>query len=176
LTRDRVRPQFEQHTLGYYFPGAVLGELSWDNEDAIDLPFIVRYTLQAPSLARRFGDALVLPAPFAAQLLRRYATGAPRQTPLYVEEASPTTLTLTVEMLDDVEVQAAPPVKLDQSGGVFEQRVSVDGKTLSMRSRFAMPGQRVALSDWPKFLAWVTAVDRAEAAIARIGAVMAPTR
>jgi hypothetical protein len=174
LTRDRVRPQFEQHTLGYYFPGAVLRDLSWENEDAVEQPFVVRYSLNAPSVARRAGDALVLPAPFAAQLLRRYATGAPRQTPLLADEASPTTLTLTVEMPDGAKVETAPPVKLEQSGGTFEQRTSLDGKMLTMRSRFFMPIQRISLADWPKFLAWIAAIDHAEAALARIKP--APTR
>jgi hypothetical protein len=168
LPPDRVRPQFEQRTLGYFFPGAVLDELSWENADRDDRPFVVRYTLEAPQLARHQGDALVLPAPFAAQLLRRYATGAARTTPAFVDEVAATELSLRVELPIGAHGVPAPEVARDEMVGRFDQRVSLDGGVLTLRSRFFLPTQRVPVADWPRFLSWVAAVDRAEAAVAEI--------
>ena len=37
-----------------------------------------------------------------------------------------------------------------------------------MQSRFYMPTQRVALADWERFVGFLFAVDRAEAAVATI--------
>jgi tetratricopeptide (TPR) repeat protein len=168
LPVDRVRPQFEQRTLGYFFPGAALEDLTWEAADRDDQPFVVRYSMDAPSIARRHGDALVLPAPFAAQLLRRYATGHARSTPVYVDEVSPTDLDLTVELPAGARVEVGPALHRDEKVGRFEQRTWLEGGALHMRSRFFLPTQRVAVDAWPAFLAWVAAVDRAEAAVAQI--------
>jgi tetratricopeptide (TPR) repeat protein len=168
LSADRVRPQFEQRTLGYFFPGAALEELTWEGADRDDEPFVVRYSMDAPSIARRQGDALVLPAPFAAQLLRRYATGHARSTPVYVDEVSPTELELTVELPGGARVEVAPALRRDEQNGRFEQRTWLERGALHMQSRFYLPTHRVEVDAWPGFLAWVAAVDRAEAAVAQI--------
>ncbi len=109
-----------------------------------------------------------MPAPFAAQLLRRYETGAPRTSPLFVDEVAPTELTLEVKLPAGARAVAAPPVDRPELHGRFTQRVEVVGDRLKMRSSFFVPTQRIGLAAWPAFLDWAAAVDRAEAAIARI--------
>ena len=71
LAADRVQPEFEQHTLGFHFPGASLVALSWEGKDDDAGVFTVAYNFRAP-LARRVGRGLVLPAPFPAPLGKRY--------------------------------------------------------------------------------------------------------
>src|SRR6185312_896585 len=81
---------FEQHTLGFHFPGASLEALSWEGKDDDDGVFTVAYKFHAPQMARRVGRGLVLPAPFPAELGKRYIGVAARTTPLYVDYAPPT--------------------------------------------------------------------------------------
>src|SRR5262249_12814036 len=66
LPPDRVRPEFEQRTLGFYFPGATLKDLSFSGEDDDAGAFTVEYRFRSPTLARRIGKRLVLPAPYPA--------------------------------------------------------------------------------------------------------------
>jgi hypothetical protein len=166
LPPDRVRPQFEQRALAYFFPGASLADLSWEHAEEDDRPFVVRYNLIAPGMARRVGDAWVLPVPFAAQLLRRYATGAPRQSPMLIDEVASTDLTLQLELPKGATLHAAAPVDIRLGDAQFSQ--TLDTKTLRLRSHFAAPGRRVPAGEASAFLQWAGTVDRAEAAAARI--------
>ncbi len=166
LAPDRVRPQFEQRTLAYFFPGATLTSLTWEAAEVDDRPFIVRYALTAPGMIRRVGDAWVLPVPFAAQLLRRYATGAPRQTPILLDEVAPTELTLRLHLPTGARLHPATPVEVAVGDARFAQRL--DEKTLVLQSRFGAPGRRIPVAEVPAFLKWSEQVDRAEAAAAHI--------
>lgn len=169
LARDRVRAQFEQHSLAAFFPGATLKDLSWEHADDDDVPFVVRYALHAPGLAHVEGHVLVLPVPFAGDLLRRYATGAPRQSPYLVEEVATTKLELRVTPWSGAAPVLSPSVTLDSAVGRFAQDSSLDHAALVLRSRFAMPLQRLGVDRAGELLEWATAVDRAEAAAAHLG-------
>ncbi|MEO6950520.1 MAG: DUF3857 domain-containing protein [Polyangia bacterium] len=168
LASDRVRSQFEQHSLSAFFPGATLRDLSWEHADDDDVPFVVRYALHAPGLAHVEGDTLVLPVPFAGDLLRRYATGAPRQSPYLVEEVAHTTLELHVTPWAGAQVALSPSVTLDGKVGRFAQGSMFDRGTLVLHSRFDMPLQRLAADRADELLGWAVAVDRAEAAAAHL--------
>ena len=168
LAPDRVRAQFEQHSLAAFFPGATLKELRWEHADESDVPFVVRYSLQAPGLAHPQGDALVLPVPFAGELLKRYATGARRQSPYLVEAVAHTTLELRVTPWAGARVQVAPGVTADGPVGRFAQDAAMERGVLVLRSRFDLPMQRVPADRAAALLGWGEAVDRAESAAARL--------
>ena len=124
--------------------------------------------LEAPRLARRRGEALVLPAPFAAVLARRYATSAARQSPMFTDEVAETELELDVTLPEGLRATVAPAAQHEGPQGRFSQRVSLDGQHLKLRSRFFLPTQRIGPADAAGFVSWAEAVDRAEAAAAHL--------
>jgi hypothetical protein len=171
LPPDRVRPEFEQRTLGFYFPGATLEDLTWSGKDDDDGPFVVEYRFRAPALARRVGDHLLLPAPYPAMLGRRYVGIARRLTPLQLEYAPETALTAHITLPAGATVELPPPVSIhDGPGafGVFEQRAERAPHGLTLRARFAMPRLQVAPARYPAFVDFASRVDRAEARAAEI--------
>ncbi len=167
LSPDRLRPEFEQHTLGFYFPGSTLLDLSWSGADGDDGPFVVRYRFRAPQLGRVVGDALVLPAPFPALLARRYVTVAARTSALHIDYAAPTSLTAQIALPDGLDVVLPSPVRLDGFGR-FAQAVQQRGRTLYLDASFALPDQRVAPDRYGAFVDFAAAVDRAEARAAEL--------
>src|SRR5437879_5734797 len=120
LAKDRVRPEFEQRTLGFYFPGSTLQDLSWSGQDDDDGLFTVEYKFRSPQLARKEGHHLVLPAPYPAMLGRRYVGVNKRRTPLSIDYASPTVLSARVAVPPGVQVELPPAAKAD-GFGQFEQ-------------------------------------------------------
>jgi hypothetical protein len=167
LQPDRVRPEFEQRTLGFYFPGATLKDLRWSGQDDDDAPFTVEYKFRSPQLARRVGRHLVLPAPYPALLGRRYVGVAERKTPLSVDYASPTAIQAEIALPPGVDVQLPPEAKADGFGS-FEQRAERTDGGLRLRARFAMPRVRVQPDKYREFVDFATRVDRAEARAAEI--------
>jgi len=169
LPADRVRPEFEVRTLARLFPGSTLRELSWEHADDDEETFIVKYKFQVAQLARRVKGALVLPAPFPAMLGRNYVGVGARKTPLFVDQATPSRLVGTFALPPKMEARLAPPVSL--SGfGTLVQSVKRDGDLLHLESSFTLPHLRVAPADYPKFVDYTTALDRAEARIAELTA------
>lgn len=165
LAADRVEPEFEQHTLGFHFPGASLMKLSWQGKDDDAGVFTVAYKFRAPQLARRVGRALVLPAPFPAELGKRYIGVARRTTPLLVDYAPPTHVHARIAVPDRMVAALPPPVRAEAPFGLFEQAASADGgaATVVLDARFAMSDARLAAADYRSIVDFAQRVDRAEA-------------
>jgi hypothetical protein len=167
LSADRVRPEFEQRTLGFYFPGSTLIDLKWSGADDDDREFVVEYKFHASQLARRVGRSLVLVAPFPATLGQRYVGVAARKTPLYLDYASPTKLEARVHVPAGVAIELAPPASA--SGfGQFEQHAERTADGFKLSARFSLDAQRVPPDRYPELIDFATRVDRAEAHAAEI--------
>lgn len=169
LPPDRVRPEFEQRTLGFYFPGASLIDLKWSGASDDEAPFVVEYRFRSPQLARKIGGQLVLPAPFPAMLGRRYVGVAARKTPLVLEYASPTQILARVSVPRGARLELPPPQKAEEFG-LFEQSAESEEGGFVLRARFAMPRQRVDADKYRAFVDFATRVDRAEARAATLSA------
>ena len=163
LAADRVQPEFEQHTLGFHFPGASLMALSWEGKDDDAGPFLVTYKFRAPQLARRVGRGLVLPAPFPAQLGKRYTGVAARKTPLYIDYAPPTHVHARIALPERTVATLPPPVRADTAFGSFEQAASAGGGAVELDAKFRMSEARVAPADYRAIVDFAQRVDRAEA-------------
>jgi hypothetical protein len=168
LAADRLRPEFEQHTLGFYFPGATLEALSWQGKDDDAGELTVDYSFQAPAFARRVGRGLVLGAPYPALLARRFVGVADRTTPLELEFTPETALDATIELPAVAEAQLAPEVALHGPFGKFAQRVERTARGLHLSARFAMPAGRVPTASYREFVEYATRVDHAEAKLAEV--------
>jgi hypothetical protein len=167
LPPDRVRPEFEQRTLGIYFPGSTLVDLHWSAADDDDQPFTVEYTFHDSQWARREGRRLVLAAPFPGWLARRYVGVAERKTPLMIEYAAPSEVEARVTLPPGVELELAPPARAGGFGR-FSQRAEKVTDGLKLRAEFQMDAARVAPERYRSFVEFVTLVDRAEARVAEI--------
>jgi tetratricopeptide (TPR) repeat protein len=167
LPPDRVRPEFEQRTLGFYFPGSTLSDLKWRGQDDDDAPFTVEYKFRSPQLARRVGQHLVFPAPYPAMLGRRYVGVASRRTPLSLEYASPTALDAEIAVPDGLAVELPPAVKAD-GFGLFEQEAARTPSGFELKAKFVMPRGRVAPDHYRDFVDFAVRVDRAEARAAEL--------
>src|SRR5262249_26466538 len=124
IDAERVRSEFEQRTIGFFFPGATLNALDFGPRDDDDGPFVVRYRLHAPRFARDEGDRLVLPALYAAMLGKRYVGVAERHTPMQLSYAARNTLVAEVRLPRGAHVAPPPPVSLP-AFGEFTQHVEV---------------------------------------------------
>jgi len=167
LSPDRVRPEFEQRTLGFYFPGSTLTDLRWSGENDDGGLFTVEYKFRSPQLARRIGGRLVLPAPYPAMLGKRYVGVAQRRTPLAVDYAAPTVLSARIAVPKGVEVLVPPVAKAD-GFGAFEQIAERTPDGIALTARFAMPRARVQPERYRDFVDFATRVDRAEARAAEL--------
>jgi hypothetical protein len=167
LTEDRVRPEFEQHTLGFYFPGAELTALSYGPRDRDAEPFTVEYSFRAPRFARAEGRRLVVPAPFPALLGKRYVGVPLRETPLALAYAVPTTLQATIELPPGASARVAA-VERKGAFGTFTLSGRSDGGRLVLSSTFAMPWSRLPPSRYAELTGWARDVDAAEANAAEV--------
>jgi len=167
LNADRVRPEFEQRTLGFYFPGSTLIDLKWSGADDDDRTFTVEYKFHSPQFARRVGRGLVLVAPYPATLGQRYVGVAVRRTPLYLDYASPTRLEARIHVPAGVEIDPAPAASAD-GFGKFEQRAERTRDGFKLSARFELNAQRVPPERYPELVDFATRVDRAEAHAAEI--------
>lgn len=163
LAADRVGPEFEQHTLGFHFPGASLLALAWEGKDDDAGPFVVRYRFRAPQLARRVGRELILPAPFAAQLGKRYVGVAARKTPLMIDYAPPTHVHARVALPERTVATLPPRVRAEAQFGTFEQAVVDAAGAVELDARFAMSDARLPAEEYRAIVDFAARVDRAEA-------------
>jgi tetratricopeptide (TPR) repeat protein len=166
LAADRVQPEFEQHTLGFHFPGASLVGLSWEGKDDDAGAFIVSYKFRAPQLARRVGRGLVLPAPFPAELGKRYIGVSARKTPLLVDYAPPTHVHARIGLPERMVASLPAPVRAEAAFGLFEQAASSGAgaqTTVELDARFAMTDARLSPGDYRAIVDFAQRVDRAEA-------------
>jgi len=138
--------------------------LSWEGKDDDAGPFIVAYKFRAPQLARRVGRGLVLPAPFPAQLGKRYIGVAARKTPLLVDYAPPTHVHARIAVPEHMAAAVPAPVRAEASFGLFEQAASAGrGATVELDARFKMSDARLQPGDYSRIVEFAQRVDRAEA-------------
>ncbi len=169
LPEDRVRAEFEQRTLGFYFPGASLDKLQFGPRDDDDQPFVVEYSFHAPQLARAEGRRLILPAPYPALLGRRLVGVARRSTALQLAFVAPTSLEATIKLPAGARLERPTTVETgDAAWGHFSQRATAAGDAVALRAGFDMPAGRVSPERYEEFARYANAVDAAEAEAAEI--------
>jgi hypothetical protein len=166
LAPDRVSVEFEQQTLGFHFPGATLQSLRWQGADEDEGAMIVEYHFRAPQLARPVAGGLVLPAPFAATLGKRYMGVAARRTPLMVDYAAPTRIHARIRLPSGPatwEPTYLPSTKAEASFGSFEQTATRAPGGVELDARFVMAETRLSPDRYRELVDFAVRVDRAEA-------------
>jgi hypothetical protein len=170
--RTKLRQEFEQRWLSQQFPGAVLGELSVQEDPAGGK--LVSYTLTSPHMATRTGNVLWLrPGFFLSQPGRRYFTESQRRSPLQLGYDVPLLLEADIELPAGAQV-----IDLGSSGSVEaggarfseERQVQVDGARgavpasahLLMRRRWQLPLARILPVDYDEMASNLRQVDPLE--------------
>lgn len=167
IAPDRLRAEFEQRLVGFFFPGATLADLEVSKHEDDGRALEVRYRFHAPALARVEGRHLVLGAPFPAMLGRAYVQVARRTTPLEVLYAPPTEVTARIRLPAGARATAAAAVE-EVGFGEFKQRVTAGAGEVALESRFVMQPMRVAPERYAEFTRFAETVDAAETRIAEI--------
>src|SRR5205823_290599 len=106
---------------------------------------------------------LVLPAPFPAQLGKRYIGVAARKTPLLVDYAPPTHVHARIAVPERMVASLPPPVRAEAPFGLFEQAASSGAGAVELDARFAMSDARLQPGDYRSIVDFAQRVDRAEA-------------
>jgi hypothetical protein len=163
LAADRINAEFEQRTLGFHFPGASLVGLGFENRDDDAAPFIVAYKFRAPQLARRVGKDLVVSAPFAAQLGKRYVGMGSRTTPMLIDYTPPTQVHARIALPERTVAALPAPVRAAAPFGTFEQSVAGDASSVQLDARFTMSEARLSPAQYGELVEFAQRVDRAEA-------------
>jgi tetratricopeptide (TPR) repeat protein len=167
IAPDRLRPEFEQRLVGFFFPGATLEDLEVSKHEDDGRGLEVRYRFHAPALARAEGRRLVLGAPFPAMLGRAYVQVARRTTPLEVLYAPPTEVTAHIRL--PAGAQATAVAAVEEGGfGEFVQKVTAGAGEVALESRFVMQPMRIAPERYAEFTRFAEGVDAAESRIAEI--------
>ena len=167
ITPDRLRAEFEQRTLGFFFPGATLVDLQLTGKDDDRAPLGVKYKFHAPHFAAGEGRKLIVGASFPALLSRRYVGVARRTAPLEIQYAVPTTLIESIHLPAGARAEVAPP--FDANGfAELHQKATVDKDVLRIESRYAMPYQRVPPARYGELTKFAQSLDAAESRVAEI--------
>ncbi len=162
IPADRLRPQFEQATLGFFFPGASLDKLTFGPKDEDAAPFVVEYSFYAPHFALPEGRHLVVPAPFPALLGKRFVGVGRRTTPMQLTYAAPTRLTATLKLPAGTKVSPSKVSLGDPLFGSFAQTVTVEPGGARLTCDFMMPPSRVPPPRYQDLADYARAVDSAE--------------
>ncbi len=166
LPVDRIRPEFEQQTLGQHFPGASLVSLQWQNEKADEQPLTVSYEFLLPTSGRQIERATLLSAPYPAALLRRYGQRRERRTTMRIAFVAPTEIVTTYH--GAVVPEAIAPVELQTPYGTFSLAGDRSPTALRLTTKLAMPASLVRPADYAAFIRFAATVDQAEATAAKI--------
>ncbi len=169
LDPNRLNSEFEQHTLGFYFPGASLIELRHDSPADDARPVELRYRFHAPNFARAVGKRLFLSVPYPALLRRHYISTAGRSMPLQLSPSPEITMMATLLLPQGATAEPTPPVELsDPNFGRFAQHVDYSPGRLRVHSTFFLAAERVAPERYEAFAKYSEAVDDAEAHAAEV--------
>ena len=106
----------------------------------------------------------MLPAPFPAQLGKRYIGVAARNTPLYVDYSPPTHVHARIALPEHMVASLPPPLRVEAPFGLFEQAASAGARsTVELDARFSMTDERLPPGDYRSIVDFAQRVDRAEA-------------
>ena len=162
--QSRLRQEFEQRSLGFFFPGAQLESLDFKGfAERGRGPVEVGYKFTAPRLLRDEGGGRVAIAPlFPSLLVRRYVVLPSRTRALQLGTTPPSDLDATIALPRGARAQTPPPADVKTRFGRFSQRITLENGALHIVRHLEMPLQRVEPADYAAFIAFARAVDEAE--------------
>ena len=163
-----LNQRFEEGYVARLIPGARLTSLTIEGQDNPEERFVLRYAMQAPSLAHRQGEQLTIPGLYATMLAARYAQAGSRTTPQIVGPPLHIEVAIRIRNPGGAPQTDFSPVELRAGAAYFGAQARTNGSTLEIRRELHVPLSRVAPEDYPAFAAFCRGVDEAEARQIRI--------
>ncbi len=159
-----LEERFEEGYAARVVPGGRLESLRITGQDDPEQPFVLRYTVRTPSLARQQGGRLVLPGLFPTMLTPRFAQVGERTTAQIVGPTLDIDLEIRIRLEGTAPTSTLAPVELEGPGGArFSARASTTDGALVVRRQVHVPLMRVPAERYPGFANFVRQVDAAEA-------------
>ena len=170
------RKQGVESMLSRGLRGVTLEGLQTEREGEAGGSGTLVYRLRA-QLGRKEGSAVLLsPSPLPARLSRRFAPKASRALPMLFDSAESQSGVVTVQLPAGFKLlEPVLPVELQTQFGLYRWSVREEAgmggapARLVLREELRMPLQRIAPADYPAFVAFARAVDRAQEQELRIG-------
>lgn len=157
-----LEQRFEEAYVGRLLSGAELQELRITGRDEPNEPFVLRYVVRVPALARRQGGALVLSGLFPTALGPRFARLDERTTAQVVGPPIHLDVVLRVTTGDGAPSVRLPPVSLEHGRAKLTTSSREENGFLVVERHLEVPMMRVSAQDYGAFAAFCRAVDEAE--------------
>lgn len=157
-----LEQRFEEAYVGRMLSGAELESLRITGRDEPNEPFVLRYVVRVPALARRQGGALVLSGLFPTALGPRFARLDERTTAQVVGPPIHLDVVLRVTTEDGAPSVRLPPVSLEHGRAKLTTSSREEGGFLVVERHLEVPMMRVSAQDYGAFAAFCRAVDEAE--------------
>ncbi|MEX1368774.1 MAG: hypothetical protein AB1Z98_36940 [Nannocystaceae bacterium] len=162
IDRDRVEEVFQQAELGW-LPGATLVELSFEDEDRLDRPLVLRFSARSSSMGVTQDGELVLRAtPMPLDPGAPFAALPQRNTGLLIPYAPQMEAELRYR-IEGATLQDLPrPVTIETEHGRYDRQVeSGGGGVLTLRVQSSLRTGVVEPQEYPGLAAFVREVGRA---------------
>jgi len=157
------RRQGVEGMLGRGLRGVSLEKLAVEGEGAQGGLAALLYQLQA-QIGRRDGDQLKLPGSLLpSRLARRWVQKAERRQPLLVDAHEKSEVRVALALPPGLHLLSAPPrLALETRFGSFAWEAKEEAGKLILTESLLLPPQRVPVADYPQFVEFARAVDRAQ--------------
>ena len=165
------RRQGVEGMLGRGLRGVSLDQLHVEGEAAQGGPASLLYTLRA-KIGRRDGDTLKVPASLLpARLSRRWVQKAERTRTLLLDASERTEAKVSLTLPKGMHLQNGPArVSLQTRHGSFSWEAREELGKIVITESLILPPQRIAIADYPGFVAFARAVDQAQEQELALGA------
>ncbi len=163
IPTDRRKPFFEM-VLSRNFPGAQIESVDIANLADPDLPIELHYTFTIGRMARVSRDTLRIEGGFfPLELLQSYIRLPSRNYPMLINGINSGVNTTVLQLPPGTTLASLPePKNVSESFGRYSLNVETKGQTVTFTRDFAIPIQRVELSDYMNFYRFCAEIDRSE--------------
>ena len=163
LDKDQRRQAIEA-SVSRTFRNAALKTFSVEEDEKSGTPAALHYTFNAPGFAFARGAELVVTSGiFPSGLGRRYVSLSERKTPLFIGGAERSSLHAELALPPGLTLASAEPgLKLATPFGRFERTVVKTPARVTIDEELEVKMARVPPAQYPDFVAFVTAVDKAQ--------------
>jgi transglutaminase-like putative cysteine protease len=163
LENPEERDEFLARTLSETWPGAKLREAEYVEVSDIERPVKVSFVFEGGGFVKQSGEqSFALPAGRDIRLLDRYAAQATRAQDLLLGVPYELRQEISYTLAEDAAVDALPsPLARSGPFGAYALEVRREGRQVSFVVTYSISVERVKVSDYAAFRAWLAEVDRA---------------
>jgi hypothetical protein len=164
------RRRIFQQSVTSAFRGGALESLEIRGTEDREGELSIEYRARVPGLARRDGAALVLESPLLPlRLGESYARLGERKLPLLLRGGDPVEQRIELFPPAGTALQAAPPLEVAARWGRYVRTERLEAGALVREERIEVGRARIVPADYGDFVAFLRAIDGAQAPPVRAG-------